>query len=316
MLTLKQIEALYWIARLGSFDAAAQRLHTSQAAISKRVHELESAFETPLLDRAHRGARLTVKGEDLLLRGKEMLKLRDQIIEEMSDKEALVRRFHFGVTELTALTWLPRLVQEIRAAYPKVILEPVVDSSAKLYKRLCDDTIDFIIVPEALHDSRFATVTLNHVQTDWMCSPELLNNNRVVPLARIADHTLLAQDELSFTGAIVNTWLDAKGVKVGRRLSSNSVVALGGLAVAGLGITYLPRYYFDDLVRAGWLQVLRTSPRLPDVPYAAMYRHDGPATLNGSVCEMAKKCCDFCNPFGRNQKARPGVRRGRLVRSA
>jgi DNA-binding transcriptional LysR family regulator len=79
-------------------------VHTSQAAISKRVRELESAFETPLFDRAHRRARLTAKGEDLLLRGKEMLRLRDQIVEEMSERESLVRRFHFGVTDLTALT--------------------------------------------------------------------------------------------------------------------------------------------------------------------------------------------------------------------
>jgi hypothetical protein len=52
-----------------------------------------------------------------------------------------------------------------------VVLEPEVDSSAKLYKRLADDTIDFIIVPEAFHDARFAAVTLAKVQTDCAGSP-------------------------------------------------------------------------------------------------------------------------------------------------
>lgn len=59
MLTFKQMEALYWIVQLGSFDAAATRLNTTQSAISKRIQELERAFDLTVFDRAHRSARLT-----------------------------------------------------------------------------------------------------------------------------------------------------------------------------------------------------------------------------------------------------------------
>src|SRR5258706_11413579 len=97
MLTLKQIEALYWIAHLGSFEAAAHRPHTSQAAVSKRGQELERAFKTHLFDRGYRKAHLTANGEALLSRSRERLRLRDQIIDEMSQTEALVTRFHSGV---------------------------------------------------------------------------------------------------------------------------------------------------------------------------------------------------------------------------
>eukprot|EP01034_Spumella_vulgaris_P009574 gene9574-12141_t len=45
-MTFKQLEALYWIARLGGFAQAANQLHTSQSAVSKRVHELEALFDT------------------------------------------------------------------------------------------------------------------------------------------------------------------------------------------------------------------------------------------------------------------------------
>ena len=44
MITLKQLEALYWCAKLQSFASAANRLHTSQSAISKRISELERAI--------------------------------------------------------------------------------------------------------------------------------------------------------------------------------------------------------------------------------------------------------------------------------
>ena len=43
-LTLAQLEALYWVARLGSVRAAASRLSITQPALSLRIKELESAL--------------------------------------------------------------------------------------------------------------------------------------------------------------------------------------------------------------------------------------------------------------------------------
>lgn len=36
-MTLKQLEAFYWAARLGTFAIAAERLHVTQSTLSKRV---------------------------------------------------------------------------------------------------------------------------------------------------------------------------------------------------------------------------------------------------------------------------------------
>lgn len=62
MITFKQLEAVFWVVQLGGFAPAANKLHTTQSAVSKRVQELESLFETPLFDRSLRSARLTEKG--------------------------------------------------------------------------------------------------------------------------------------------------------------------------------------------------------------------------------------------------------------
>src|ERR1700744_5848725 len=83
VITLKQLEAVYWVARLGTFAAAADRLHTTQSAISKRVNELEVFFSTPLFDRSHRAPRLTPKGRELLDTAEEMLQSRDRLLEKM-----------------------------------------------------------------------------------------------------------------------------------------------------------------------------------------------------------------------------------------
>src|SRR3546814_1439625 len=59
------LETLLWIARLGTFAAAAERLNTTQPAISARVRELENHLGTVLFRREGRTMTLTPAGRDL-----------------------------------------------------------------------------------------------------------------------------------------------------------------------------------------------------------------------------------------------------------
>ena len=66
--TIVNLETLCWIARPGSFTAAAERLNTTQPAISKRVKELEDAIGISLFQRQGRRMELTLQGRDLVCR--------------------------------------------------------------------------------------------------------------------------------------------------------------------------------------------------------------------------------------------------------
>src|SRR2546426_12678828 len=104
MMTFKQLEALYWIARLGGFSQAAQKLHTSQSAVSKRVHELETVFDTELFDRTQRSARLTEKGEEMFVLAKKLLEQRDAAVQQFSHLQDIVCPHRNGVNEITDIT--------------------------------------------------------------------------------------------------------------------------------------------------------------------------------------------------------------------
>lgn len=80
MITLKQLEALCWRAKLQSFASAANRLHTSPSAVSKRVSELERAIGEPLFDRGRRMPRLTARGERITAGAERLLALRDEVL--------------------------------------------------------------------------------------------------------------------------------------------------------------------------------------------------------------------------------------------
>jgi DNA-binding transcriptional LysR family regulator len=61
-MTLRQIAYLLAVADIGSFTAAARRMHVSQPSLSQQIKALEAALGGPLLERPPRPVRLTAAG--------------------------------------------------------------------------------------------------------------------------------------------------------------------------------------------------------------------------------------------------------------
>lgn len=293
MVTLKQIEAMYWIARLGSFDAAAAQLCTTQSAISKRIQELEARFGVEIFDRSRRTASLTLKGEEILQSARDLLDARNKLLARLRTQEVTFRRLRLGVTELTALTWLPTLVSRLRKQFPQLEIEPEVGLSAALYERLVDNTIDLIVIPANFDDKRFKRTPVGKVENAWMFAAGLMENRHIFTPAEIAQHTLIMQGKDSGTGAAYNQWFHTNGIEMLKVLTCSNLVAQIGLTVSGLGVSYLPQQCLSHLVEQNILRVARTTPPLPTVHYAAMYLPTQPVDFHGEVASLCQECCDF-----------------------
>ncbi|MGJ7495374.1 LysR family transcriptional regulator [Variovorax sp. RT4R15] len=296
-MTFKQLEALYWIGQLGSFALAANKLHTSQSAVSKRVHELEMVFDTELFDRTQRSARLTDKGEEMFLLAKSLLDQRDAAVEQFSRLEVIERRVRIGVTELTAMTWFPRWVELIQQHYPKVSLEPDVDSSVNLREKVLADELDLIVVPDAFADTRIPSKAIGQVESAWMCKPGFVPEEGPIRLHELAGHRMLIQGRKSGTGLLYDSWMKDLGVQAAKPIVIHNLVALIGLTIAGLGVSYLPKSAVSSMIDAGSLRVLDVTPALPPVTYVAMYKGEHRSSLLASIIMLAQDCCDFTRMF-------------------
>ncbi|MBK3812866.1 LysR family transcriptional regulator [Paraburkholderia aspalathi] len=293
VVTLKQLEAFYWAAELGGLEQAAARLNTTQSAISKRLQELESLLGVALFDRSRRKAMITPQGERLLVMAREILDVRDRIMGMSAAITPTLRTLRLGVTELTAMTWLPALVQRIRGSYPGIALEPAVDSSAHLVAKLAQDELDIVVVPDTYRDAQFELMALDSVEYAWMCSPAYLDRTEELSLRELSNHTIIVQLHASGLGDMIGRWLQDNRVKIENTLSSSSLTAIASLTLSGLGISYLPRRIFDNLVSAGQLRLIRSSPPLPRAPYVMMYKKANADDFLRHVASLASDLCDF-----------------------
>lgn len=293
MITLKQLEALLWIVELGTFERAAAKLNTTQSAISKRMHELETSTGIAIFNRHERRAQLTDEGDQILVLARQMLDLQEQIVSLKGGVNIPFRRLRLGVTELTAFTWLPQLVSAIRVNYPNVTLEPQVDTTRALYESLAEDKIDIIAVPGTSFDSMFTSVPLAKVTNVWIARPGLVKRKRSFKLTDLYEYTILMQGRRSGSGLLLSKWMEARGIFFPRTISTDSLSALAGLAVAGLGVGYLPRQCFQPLFFKRTLAILPVRPALPSVPYSAVYRNDRPSALTSAIAKLMRAVCDF-----------------------
>lgn len=292
MVTFKQLEALYWIAESGSFETAAAKLHMSQSAISKRIHELEDAFSVELFDRSKRQARLTEKGLEVLEEARALLEKRDSLIERVCSSDVLVKHLRLGVTELTAMTWLPFLIGEIRERYPAVHIEPYVEPTTQLFGRLQDDQLDLIITPDVFDDVRFVATPLGTVENAWMCAPSLAPPTPIA-LHELASYTVMIQGPSSGIGMVYERWFASHNVYLPRTLTTRDLLVQVGLTMSGIGFSYLPVKCLSHLVDHGALNIIPTTPGLPQIRYAALYRSDRQKGLNAQIAALAKDVCDF-----------------------
>ncbi|MGF6157396.1 DNA-binding transcriptional LysR family regulator [Ensifer sp. KUDG1] len=293
MFTLKQMEALYWVATLGSFEAAASYLNVTQSTISKRIGELESRFSVPLFDRSARQSVLTSKGGDIRDIAEQMLRLNDRLVLTARASVAPPLRFRLGVTDLVALSWLPELLATIIERYPDISLEPEIDLTAGLMERLTDRKIDFVICPRITQHPQFINMRLGEIELVWMASPKVYGDDQVLGNDELLRFPLLIQSTGSILRPILHDVIDNPKLPFAKTISCNNMAALAELAAFGLGITILPKAFFSKYVSDGRLRIMKTAIALPKLEYFITYRNDYNGAFFEEIAELCRALCDF-----------------------
>jgi DNA-binding transcriptional LysR family regulator len=293
MLTVKQIETFYWVAKLGTVQRAADKLHITQSAATKRLQDLEAKSAAPLFEGGGKKARLSAKGH-------EMLELCEGLLESIGRLEAyrdadrhMTRVLHIGLTELVALTWFPAFLQQMREMFPNLILQPQVDMSGPLREQVIDGRLDLAILPEPELPASVTRVALGSARFAWFCRPGEFDNKRTIPLRELGTVPVIEQAPVSIISILSSRGFESAGVNPERICGGNNAVVVGGLVAAGVGVSLLPVDLFRQQIENRLMQIVMTDPPAPLVRYDAIFLTQSHSALGYMVADVARRCCDF-----------------------
>src|SRR5215472_13162479 len=169
----RSIETFLWVVKLGSFRGAAQRLNTTQPAISQRIAQLERELGVKLLNRDHRVVSPTPSGRQLMVYAEKLISLRAEMIAEVGERSAMRGVLRLGVAETIVHTWLPRLIKSVNTAHPNLSLEIEVDITPNLTARLLAQEIELAFLVGPLSASGVRNRVLCDYSVGVLASPSL-----------------------------------------------------------------------------------------------------------------------------------------------
>jgi DNA-binding transcriptional LysR family regulator len=118
-LDIPGLQAFARIAELGSFHQAAEALHLSQSALSRRISKLEQGLGVRLLDRTTRKVRLTAVGRDFLPQARRLIEELEQALTGLRDMAARgAGQVTVACVPTAALQVLPPVICDYSAKHP------------------------------------------------------------------------------------------------------------------------------------------------------------------------------------------------------
>ena len=143
------------VARTGSVNQAAQRLHVAASAVSRQLGKLEDSLGVVLFERQARGMTLTEAGTRLLAHASahDAQALELELVEQLQDLSAQgALRVRLACTEGFAAAFMPLVMAGFRQAHPQVQLQLQVavpqEVSALVLRGEADLALKYSTAPE------------------------------------------------------------------------------------------------------------------------------------------------------------------------
>src|SRR5262245_35205499 len=287
MLDFKSIETFLWVVKLGSFRGAAQRLNTTQPAISQRIAQLEREMGVRLLNRDHRVAWRPPRGRQMMVYAEKLIGLRSEMMAEVGDRSAMRGVLRLGVAETIVHTWLPSLIKSVNTTYPNLSLEIEVDISPNLNAQLLAQEIElaFVLGPSSASGVR------NRVLCDYpigfLASPALGLGNGPVGLRDLAGFPIITFPRKTQPYEIVRSLFNRPDLPPIRLHASASLATVIHMAVEGLGIALIPTAIVENELASARLQLLSTDLQIAPLTFSASWLASPDTVAVERVVELA-----------------------------
>ena len=290
-MNLRFLETFVWVARLRSFSLAADKLATTQASVSNRIATLERELGVRLFERDLRNVSLTPKGQRALQQAEAIVRMAAEFERSVADPDQLGGNVRIGAADTIVHAWLPKLIDEIKCAYPKVNVDLTVDASLPLAHQIQDGRIDLALAMGPVVAPHIQNIALCAFECSWIGSPRLGLPERRLTLAELAHIPVFAFTRGSQPHQAVLRAMENAGLNVSeaRIFHSNSLATMTRLVRDGVALAVMPAVVVREFLETGELGLLDVAASLPPLHFHAIFTDDPTNRLPALIAEMAVK---------------------------
>lgn len=248
----QHLQAFVAVAERESFSAAAEALHLTQPAVSKRIAQLEELLGAQLFDRIGRQIALTPAGSLLLPKAKLILSQVDAAAQAIADLQGEISgKLSIATSHHIGLHYLPPYLRAYSEQYPDVKLDLHFLDSEQAYQEVLQGRFDLALVTLALEsDSRIAVTPLWQDDLQFVAALiHPLSSAKTLSLADLSGHQAIMPDTNTYTTRLIKNLFDNQGLPLDITMVTNHLDLIKMMLSIGLGWGVLPSRLIDDQLK-------------------------------------------------------------------
>jgi DNA-binding transcriptional LysR family regulator len=246
------LKAFLAVAETGSFSAAAERVHLTQPAVSKRIAHLEDHLECRLFDRISRTVYLTEAGKALLPRAERIVRELEETRQAIHDLSGSISgSLRLAISHHIGLHRLPPILKQFAGFNPEVSLEVEFMDSEAAYDAVLHGRFEIAVItlaPEPHPRIHARTLWRDPLEPVIAVDHSLAARSRIEPTDLRRFSAILPGPE-TYTGRMIKKRCLAEGLDFEVSMATNYLETIKMLVSVGLGWSILPSTMIDSTIK-------------------------------------------------------------------
>ena len=278
------------VARHLNFTRAADELRISQPAISRHIHELESAYKVQLFERTGNKVALTAAGEVFLKHAESILENYKALQVEMNLLSGnFSGELHVGASTTIAQYVLPPVIAKFISRFPDVKLTVTSGNSVQIEQALEEHRIDVGLI-----EGRHRNMSLRYIpfaKDELVLVTSVLNKvAEEMSLEELRLLPLVLRENGSGTLEVIEEALNAHGIKLSQM---NVLLQLGSTESIKLFLANSPMVYAILSITSVTKELMNNVLKVVDVAGLDLEREFAVALPHGSHNDIRERFIRF-----------------------
>ncbi|MCP8688297.1 LysR substrate-binding domain-containing protein [Marinobacterium sedimentorum] len=238
MMDISDLQVFKTVVDSGGISRAAEQLHRVPSNVTARIQKLEQALQQPLFLREKNRLKITPAGKRLLVYAEQMLRLRQQAIDDLTDP-APSGTLRIGSMESTSAAHLPPILSAYHREFSEVDIELRTGASGTLVELVLEGELDVALAADPVRDDRLCMNPCFEEQL-LIVKPAALSQSCGVAELPAPLSVVTFTQGCSYRNRI-QRWLDGGNRRPDRTIEIPSHHTMLACVLAGMGIALVPR---------------------------------------------------------------------------
>lgn len=256
------IQAFVAIAELGGFSKAAEQLHVTQTALTRRVQKLEAYLNLRLFDRTTRYVELTAVGREFLPQAKAIVNEMMLAVGRLKDMSKHARgSVTLACVPTMASHVLPAAIRRYAEGHPGNRIRLIDTSAYEVRDAVLQGQAEIGIgVPTDRHPELLETPLLEEPLMFFCREEHPLSGRMSVTWSDMREADLVVVSSMTATRVFTDYQLAKRGISLSGAYEVQHHATAISLVAAGVGAAILPASTLDEGARPGVRRIPLVNP--------------------------------------------------------